>query len=78
MVSQCAKTEALDGFLYNTCLLAIERSIRHKQSFVRVLAIELNNSRQRRVVSETFIAERIACHVDVLIHTSHIDPVSDL
>lgn len=78
MVCQCTNTEALDGFLYNTCLLAIERSIRHKQSFVRALAVELLHSRRRRVVSNTFIAERLACHIDVLIHTSHVDPIQDL
>lgn len=81
LVRQCQKTEAIDGFLYNTCVLSIERSLAHKRMFIRGLTNEMNIPRRRRSISSSvisFIEERLACHIDVLIHTSHIDPMHQM
>jgi hypothetical protein len=84
LIMRCTKTKAIDGFLYNTCLLAITRSLRQKQSFMMLLKTEL--SHQRRLGGGSvessqdlckFIAERIACHVTVMIHASHIVQPAD-
>jgi hypothetical protein len=78
-IRQCEGTEAMDGFLYNTCLLAIDRSLTHKQSFMDGLKIDMHNQIRRGATSDQLsrlIEDYLACHVDVLLHTSHIDPTA--
>ena len=77
LIRKCEGTAAMDGFVYNTCLLAIDRSLSHKQSFIDVLKIDLHNQIRRGASSDrmhTLIEEQLACHIDTLIHTSHIEP----
>lgn len=40
LVQQCAQTEAIDGFLYNSCILAIDRALSHKKRFYDAMQIQ--------------------------------------
>ena len=77
LIRQCEGTAATDGFVYNTCLLAIDRSLSHKQTFMDVLKVDVHNQIRRGATTDrmnTLIEEQLACHIDTLIHTSHIEP----
>ena len=77
LIRKCQGTEAMDGFAYNTCLLAIDRSLAHKQSFIDGLKIDLHNQIRRGATYDQLnklIDDQLACHIDVLIHTAHVEP----
>lgn len=84
-VRRSAGLSAVDGFLYNTCILSLERMLHHKINFVHTLREQLavvtsshrpNAGRRPTVIDRAdFIASSLACHVDVLIHTAnHLQP----
>lgn len=60
---------AADGFLYNTCLLSLDRMLFHKRNFVKMLQSQLAIMQHREHMLMDFIDSTLACHVDVLIHT---------
>ena len=62
---------SMDGFVYNTCLLSLERMLHHKGNFVRTLQNQLAIMQHRSHMLTDFIDSSLACHVDVLIHTSN-------
>lgn len=72
-IRQAATLTARDGFVYNTCILSLERMLDHKLQFVNTLAVQL--SVQRRGVWPAgavtdFVDSALACHVDVLRATA--------
>ena len=70
LVRCCSQTQAMDGFLYNATVLALERSLFHRLNLARSLALQLQAPRNRRVDRMEFIRATVACHVEVLIHTA--------
>ena len=70
MVQSRSLTSA-DGFLYNTCLLSLDRMLFHKENFVKMLQSQLAIMQHRESMLTDFIDSSLACHVDVLIHTSN-------
>lgn len=73
LVQQCGDTEAVDGFLYNCTLLAIERSLCHRRSLVQSLFTQLRAPRNRHFETLEFIRTTVACHVEVLMRTSMVN-----
>lgn len=67
-VLSAATLTAVDGFVYNACLLALDRMIHHKRQFTASLNAHL--ATRRTPDRCDFIASSLACHVDVLIHTA--------
>jgi hypothetical protein len=74
-----ASLTAADGFVYNTCVLALERMLRHKRSLVQSIKQQLGSRHRSRMFDRCdFIDSCLACHVDVLIHTAnHVEPAVD-
>jgi hypothetical protein len=84
LVQQCAGTEPLDGFLYNTCVLAIERSLFHKKHFSESMQMQppTNDSMDGVDTFRLQLARGITqtlgscdgedCHVDVLIRSANV------
>ena len=68
-IRHCHDLTSLDGFVYNTCLLPLDRMIEHKLGFARALRRELSSVR-RGVSSYEDVLSSLACHVEVLIHTA--------
>lgn len=76
-IRAAATLTARDGFVYNTCLLALERMIRHKRTLSHSLAQQLAAWHAAPPADETVtfdavLAASVACHVDVLIHSAHL------
>ena len=74
LVRQCADTEAVDGFLYNAAVLAIERSLFHRINLAKSIEVQLQAPRNRRFEPVEFIRTSVACHVEVLMHTATAAP----
>ena len=74
LVRRCAATDAVDGFLYNTAVLALERSLFHRLQLARSLEMQLHAPRNRRFDVVEFIRTTVACHVEVLIRTATAAP----
>jgi hypothetical protein len=74
VVMRCATLTARDGFLYNTCVLALERMLHHKMQFASSLRVQLASSHRAALPRDRseFIASSLACHVDVLMHTANV------
>lgn len=60
-----------DGFLYNVCVLAIDRMIADKRSFATNLRVQVATADACTDV-HALVQAAVACHVDVLIHASHV------
>ena len=60
-IQVASKLCASDRFLYNVCLLALERMVQHKRSFALSLP---------RDADPDTVDSMLACHVDVLLHIS--------
>ena len=71
LIQGCNKMTADDGFVYNVAVLAIDRAVTHRLSFARTLALQLKAPRNRIHDPVEFIAENLACHVEVLMRTSN-------
>lgn len=72
LVQRCASLTARDGFVYNTCVLPLERMLHHKQNFANSLHLQLSTLHRSGPYDRcAFIDSSLACHVDVLIHTAH-------
>jgi hypothetical protein len=83
-VVRCARMSASDGFVYNCCVLAIDRMINHKRALVRILAVQwqvhqssfssslspLCADVSAAVDLADFVQQRLASHVEVLIHSA--------
>jgi hypothetical protein len=70
LVRRCTATEAVDGFLYNVAVLAIERTLFHRINLIRSLETQLRAPRNRRFDPVEFIRTSLACHVEHLIRTA--------
>ena len=55
----------MDGFIYNTCLLALERMIYHKVMLARSIQLQLINVTTNQCA---LIDSMITCHIEVLLH----------
>ena len=60
-----------DGFVYNVCILAIDRANAHRLNFARTLGIQLKSSRNQIHDQVEFITQNLACHIEVLMRTSN-------
>lgn len=72
LVQQCADTTAADGLFYNVSILALERALFHRITFRRSLEYDLGQSRNHAFDQWQFIQSSLACHIDVLMHTSNV------
>lgn len=70
-IQRCAAMRASDGFVYNTCLLAIDRALFHRRGFVRVLEGQLRSGSQSPDDVPGFVETSLLCHVEVLMHTGN-------
>ena len=68
-IRQCRSLSALDGFVYNTCVVALERMLQHKRLMVHTLRLQMG---RRPPDPMEVIRSTLAYHVDVLIHTAHV------
>ena len=71
LIQGCNKMTADDGFVYNVCVLAIERANTHRLNFARTLGMQLKSSRNQIHDQVEFIAQNLACHIEVLMRTSN-------
>ena len=71
LIQGCNKMTADDGFVYNVCVLAIDRANMHRLNFSRTLGIQLKSSRNQIHDPLEFINQNLACHVEVLMRTSN-------
>lgn len=76
-IREAATLTARDGFVYNTCILSLDRMLDHKLRFADTLATQI--ALQRRLWPATtglsdvdVVASSLACHVDVLVHTARV------
>lgn len=74
LVQRCSDTEAVDGFLYNCTLLAVERALCHRRTLVQSLYAQLRAARNRHFDPHEFIRTTVACHVEVLMRTAVVNP----
>jgi hypothetical protein len=68
-----SKTEAIDGFLYNCAVLAIERSLHHRMGLAQSLEAQLRSRRNRQFDPVEFIQTSLVCHVEVLMRTAAVN-----
>ena len=75
-VIRCARLVASDGFVYNCCILALDRMIHRKQTFARMLATQWflhtrasQQQHQRCTTTDLadFVQLRLAGHIEVLM-----------
>jgi hypothetical protein len=73
-ICQAATLTARDGFVYNTCILSLERMLDHKLQFVHTLATQMSVQQRRGMwgagAMTDFVDSALACHVDVLRATA--------
>ena len=74
LVQQCGDTEAIDGFLYNSTVLAIERALYHRLGLIQSLDSQLRSYRNRHFDPVEFVRTSLACHVEVLMRTAAVNP----
>lgn len=70
-IQRCASLTARDGFVYNACVLALERMLHHKAGFARSLFAQLAAPLPTTADRCAFIDSSLACHVEVLIRTAN-------
>lgn len=70
-IQDASSLTAKDGFIFNTCLLSLHRMIFQKASFAESLHAQLQLHRNPPLDRCSFISSSLACHVDVLMHTSN-------
>ena len=78
LVQRCTETEALDGFLYNACILALERAVFHHVGFARSLDAQMRAPRNQLFDPMEFIRTSLACHVEVLMSTASTVAAGDV
>ena len=64
----CGRLGPADGFVYNTCVLPLERMLHHRLGFVHNVAAQL--AMEPGTDACDLIENWLSCHVDVLMHTS--------
>ena len=70
IIQQCKETKAVDGLVYNVCILPLDCSLAHRLLFAQNRADELNHHSDRPLADPCeVIAASLACHVDVLMRT---------
>lgn len=67
-IRRCARLNASDGFVYNTCLMAIERMLFHKGRLAESLREQLSVPENSGCDPCDFVRMSLDCHVDVLLH----------
>lgn len=69
LVRTCSRVQADDGFVYNCALLALERAVFHRKSFMQTIEHQLHTARSTSNPVD-IITNSLACHIEVLIKTS--------
>jgi hypothetical protein len=76
LVQRCSQTQAADGFVYNCCVLAIDRALFHRCNLVRVIDAQLRDRRagERGAPLDVcaFVDNTVACHLEVLMRTAAV------
>ena len=76
LVQDCIATRASDGFVYNCCLLAIDRALFHRSNLIRVMDAQLRDAcagapaRGGALDVAAFVETTVACHLEVLMRTA--------
>lgn len=69
-VTRCARLTPSDGFVYNSCILALDRMIVHKVAMARSLATQYHGFCSASTDLADFVQQRLMAHVDVLLHSA--------
>lgn len=74
MVQRCHGMVAPDGLIFNVCALSIERALQHRLAFGGILKTELKLAVRinSNIDVVDFISRKLACHIDVLMHTGNV------
>lgn len=71
-VLACSRLGPADGFLYNTCVLALDRMLHDRRQFAHTLAVQLASQHGDPPDTHDFVQMCLACHVEVLQHTGTV------
>lgn len=69
-VTRCARLTPFDGFVYNSCILALDRMIAHKVAMARSLAMQYHSLCPASADLADFVQQRLVVHLDVLLHSA--------
>ena len=67
-IRRCARLSAADGFVYNTCVVALERMLLHKLRLVDTLRDQLAHPSNADCDVTDVVRMSVDCHVEVLMH----------
>ena len=70
-VTRCARLTPSDGFVYNSCILALDRMIAHKTTMARYFASQCRHEHSIPPGMDLadVVQQRLSVHLEVLLHS---------